>query len=154
MTDKPQERVAEALEELAALYRRDRTVADRERRQAATEAEEERERRRIGSRGELRKLSFLTMARAVPALAEMFSRKIPPEAWALDGETATVSCPCGALPESEHGVPVPCPGECGRHFLYDGEAVRVAYPDQFTPARHLAAVADQPDPNAQTPVES
>jgi hypothetical protein len=150
----PQERVAEALEELAALYRRDQSIADRERRQASREAEEERQRRRVGSHGEPRRLSFLTMARAVPALAEMFSRKIPPEAWALDGETAVVSCPCEALPESERGIPVPCPGECGRHFLYDGEAVRVAYPEQFTPVRHLAAVTDDPDPNAQTPVQS
>lgn len=146
----PQERIAAALEELTAYYGRREARA----RQADAEEFEERLRRRIGSRGEPRRLDFGMMARALPALAEMYARKIPGEAWALDGDTASVSCPCGELPESTKGIPVPCPGDCGRSFLYDGEAVRVAYPDKFVPARHLAAVPDQDPANAETTVKS
>lgn len=92
---------------------------------AAREAREEKERRRIGSRSGLRKLDFLTMARAVPGLAEQFAKKIPSEFWTLDDQTAIVSCPCGETPESEVGVPSSC--SCDRIYLYDGEAVRVTY---------------------------
>lgn len=116
--------LAEAVDRLAAATE----DATRIRREAAArelaERRERRERQRVGHRGDLKRLSFLTMARAVPELAAQFSRKIPPEFWTLDGTTAIVSCPCKSTPAAAEGIPTSC--ACERSYLYDGQAVRVA----------------------------
>lgn len=122
------ERLAAASEQLsrASLEQTRQLVAQRER-------EEEAERRRRGYRTEPRRLDFLTMAQAVPGLAEQFSRRVPPEFWNLDRRVAVIACPCGEEPAAEFAVPATC--ECGRAYLYDGECVRVA----FSPAKEPVA---------------
>lgn len=132
-----QESQAAALESLAELFeRRDR--AEARERQEADRAARARGELRIGHRSELRQMNVLTFARALPPLAELFSRKIPPSAWSVDRDAATIACPCGMDPDpvAEKGAPVICPGDdCGRAYVYDGENVRVGYPDRFQPAR-------------------
>jgi hypothetical protein len=128
------ERIAAVLDELTELNQRRDARAEMQRRE--WEAEKLRRESR-GHQSEPRRLSFLTMARALPALAEIFSRKIPGAAWAIEDDgVASVACPCGNTPEARQGVPVECGGEdCNRHYLFDGEYVRVGYPDTFVPAR-------------------
>lgn len=46
-----------------------------------------------------------------------------------EAEQVTVTCTCGTETHlSGTFEPTPCEGECGRWFLYDGMAVRVARP--------------------------
>jgi hypothetical protein len=75
---------------------------------------------------DLHRISFLTYCRAIPHLHEQFLTRIPPEYWALDEDTARVSCPCGHAPRAPYAIPTAC--QCGRWFLYDGRGVRVARP--------------------------
>lgn len=138
----PQERLADATEALVDLERQNLRERQRDAR-ARREEERRREEMRPGHRRpDLYKIPFLAYASAAPLLAEAFSRKIPPEFWSVDTDTALVSCPCGELATTELGIPSFCGGSdwvdedrprddekdgCGRAYLYDGMAVRVAF---------------------------
>jgi hypothetical protein len=149
----PAERQATALEGLVDLWRRDR----RERARAEIERREEERRRKALEQGyvsEPKHLSFLACATAVPGLASIFSRKIPPEFWSQDGSAAVIACPCGGEPVSELGVATFCGASdwidedrerdnerdgCGRAYLYDGQVVRVAFSPPRTPQAAAAS---------------
>lgn len=124
--------MAEAVERLAEVAEA-RMQIEQRREQRAEEAATRAFQDRIGSRRrEPRRLPFLTMCRAAPGLAEQFGRKIPAEFWSLDGNVATVACPCGEEPRSEEGIPVGC--GCDRSYLYDGQSVRIAGGPKGEPA--------------------
>lgn len=73
---------------------------------------------------ELRRVSYLTCARAIPQLASMFQQKVPEEYWArTDDDTVEISCPCGETAVCRFAIPEAC--ECDRWFLYDGMNLRV-----------------------------
>lgn len=128
----------------AAIDRLTYAIEDRSlilREHHAEEQRRERERReaaRIGHRSEPRRLDFGLMMRAVPGLAQQFSRQIPGEFWTLVGsELVEVACPCGVTPAARLGIPVTC--ECSRVYLYTGEQVRVA---AWSVGGHQAAAVD------------
>jgi hypothetical protein len=63
----------------------------------------------------------------VPGLLAQYTRRVPPEFWTIDDQTAVISCPCGRSPEvPEYGF-----GHCGcgRFFIYDGRTVRARPPE-------------------------
>lgn len=141
----PAERQAAALEEIVGAVRE----LTGERRELFKASEAQRRFLKLEDEGYSsvpRRLHFGSFCKAVPGLASNFSRKIPPEFWSLDGESAVVACPCGEEPVIELGVATFCGGSdwidedrdrdderdgCGRAYLYDGQAVRVA----FSPAK-------------------
>jgi hypothetical protein len=149
----PAERQATALEGLVELWQRDR----RERARAEIERREEERRRKALEQGyvsEPKRLSFLACANAAPGLASIFSRKIPPEFWSLDTNTAIIACPCGETAMGELGVATFCGSSdwidedrerdderdgCGRAYLYDGQAVRVAFSPPRKPQTAVAS---------------
>jgi hypothetical protein len=97
-------------------------------------AEPELERRRRGQDRALavaadprpRRMTFWTIARSIPGLAELFDTVVPANLWALvdDGE-AELPCPCGEAIHLPAGRPVEC--SCGRFFVFDGDEIRVAF---------------------------
>lgn len=97
---------------------------------------------RVGHRSELRRLPFIAYARACPELAQAFARKIPDQFWSLDGPVAEISCPCGETPRSGR-EPIRC--ACSRHYLYDGECVRVAGGPNAPKAESEPAESDPDD---------
>lgn len=81
----------------------------------------------------MRRFTAMTWLRALPGLAERFSREVPGEYWVpdVDGEEriGVISCTCGATPKARENRLTPCEGEnCGRVFLLLGESMRVARP--------------------------
>ena len=73
-----------------------------------------------------RRMTFWTIARSIPGLAELFDTVVPQNLWALvdDGE-AELPCPCGDDIHLPAGRPVEC--ACGRFFVFDGDEIRVAF---------------------------
>jgi hypothetical protein len=139
-TDALQRLLALAESAVAERFRINREMRDEERR---------REELGRGYVSEPKRLSFLSFAKVVPGLASVFSRKIPPEFWSLDTNTAIIACPCGETALGELGVATFCGASdwinedrerdderdgCGRAYLFDGQAVRVA----FSPQRQAA----------------
>jgi hypothetical protein len=163
VTDKPPspaERQATALEAQTNALQRLLAVAESavaERFRINREIRDEEHRRAELGRGyvsEPKRLSFLTFAKVVPGLASVFSRKIPPEFWSLDGNAAVIACPCGEEPVAILGVATFCGGTdwidedrerdderdgCGRAYLYDGQVVRVAFSPTHKPQTAAAS---------------
>lgn len=111
-----QERIAEGL---------DRLITAQERRER--DALAERERNRIGSRSEPRRIGIDLAFRRFQGFAGLFEREVPGEFWTLDGWSAVIACPCGVEepPTAKTGQTVTC--VCERAYLYTGETVRVAF---------------------------
>lgn len=61
---------------------------------------------------------------ALPAVARLFTSRVPDEFVSLKEGVTTVACPCGSATGVEQGQLVAC--DCGRWFLFDGAIVRVA----------------------------
>lgn len=69
------------------------------------------------------------MLRTLPWLLQHFQAEVPGEFFAVDGNVATVACPCKVepAPAVPFNVVTPCVGEdCRRWFFYDGSRVLVA----------------------------
>lgn len=67
--------------------------------------------------------------RAVPGLAQQFSRIVPGDFWSRDidedgNEVALIACPCGEQPELHPANMMVC--ECERCYLNLGDEIRVA----------------------------
>lgn len=105
---------------------------------------------RIGhSNLDLRQFRFSDFAASIRSdepkkhLIEAFDREVPSEYWSLDTvdsfpralPVAVISCPCGETPEAVAGVAQTC--DCGRAFLFSGQAVKVA----FSPASNTQTPA-------------
>jgi hypothetical protein len=118
---------AQAIDRLAAV-----TEAGIELLTDAQRRERDAEGRRIvedyrRARRDPHKLSFLAVCQRIPGFLALYERKIPDQFWAIESARAVISCPCGETPSSGLGEPIACAGEdCGRHYVYDGENVRVA----------------------------
>lgn len=118
-----QERIAEGLERLvSAQEQRERDVRD------------ERERNRIGSRSEPRRIGIDLAFRRFEGFAALFERQVPSEFWTIEGFSAVVACPCGVEEPPKVRTAQTATCECGRSYLYTGETVRVA----FSPAANRA----------------
>ena len=99
---------------------------------ALAEPELERRRRRqdralaIAADPRPRRMTFWTIARSIPGLAELFDTVVPQNLWALAGDgEAELPCPCGEAIHLPEGRPVEC--SCGRFFVFDGDEIRVAF---------------------------
>lgn len=84
-----------------------------------------------------KKIGFLEAARRLPWLAKTFEKVVPQTYVIVTGDRAMVVCPCGGAPAEGGWLPAslprvrvngmePCPGDCGRWFVFDGHRVRVA----------------------------
>lgn len=124
---------AQALEALAAAVERAAVLLERVDRREEEALQDMRLERSL--RGPFRDLHKLTSERllvAVPGVLAEFTQQVPGEYWALDGDTATVACPCGAEPGVVRGHALKCPAgekepDCNRWFLHAGMEVRVAH---------------------------
>ena len=124
-------RTDERLREAMDLFR---DAIDRQSELLRALAEPELERRRerhdralaIAADPRPRRMTFWTIARSIPGLAELFDTVVPQNLWALvdDGE-AELPCPCGEDIHLPAGRPVEC--SCGRFFVFDGDEIRVAF---------------------------
>lgn len=73
-----------------------------------------------------KRIGFIEAARRMPWLARTFQKVVPQVAVTIVENEATVACPCGGKPAIAVNRVEPCPGECGRWFMFDGRRVRVA----------------------------
>lgn len=113
-------RVADALIE----HNRLREQAERERRREREREATERFLRRATAKEPV-DVGVGFFARAVPAIAEAFSRKIPGAFWTqVDDGLVDVACPCAEVVRVAYDRIVTC--DCSRSYLYDGREVRVA----------------------------
>jgi hypothetical protein len=80
---------------------------------------------------ELRKIPFARVMLLNYGMHRIFEREVPGEFWALDDDNAMVSCPCGETPCVPFESVAMC--ECERGYLYDGQAVKVAFSPKDQP---------------------
>ena len=114
------ERIATGLEEANRLQRERNLLQRREQDRAATERYVQR-----ATQKDLRGVGVGFLAHGVPVIAEALSRKIPDEFWILvENEEVDVACPCKETARVAYDRLTTC--RCGRTYLYDGDAVRVA----------------------------
>ena len=124
-------RTDERLREAMDLFR---DAIDRQSEMLRALAEPELERRRqrqdralaIAADPRPRRMTFWTIARSIPGLAELFDTVVPENLWALvDEGEADASVPV----RGGHSPPRGPPGgvRCGRFFVFDGDEIRVAF---------------------------
>lgn len=81
------------------------------------------------NRKQLKRIGFVEVLRTLPWLLRGFQAEVPGEFFAVDGNVATIACPCKAdpPPAAPFNVVTRCEGEdCRRWFFYDGSRVLVA----------------------------
>lgn len=70
------------------------------------------------------RLDAVSFTGGIPGYIERFRRTVPDESVTFDRLGAVVACSCG----ESHEIPLNAHfgADCGRHFIFDGQRVRVA----------------------------